>query len=126
MLASYARYFALVRSQEEALEAEDLDRFQDLALEREAIQDDLGDQPVHLPDPEAWDMETQEYLETVYDGFRQAVLRDRRIRAHLQTLKKKTGAEFSEVGSRGKKVKGYLETGGAVAESRPSRFNVRL
>ena len=51
LLANYVKYAALVRFQEEALEEEDLDRFEDLAEAREAMQEELGDEPPPFPDP---------------------------------------------------------------------------
>ena len=125
LLASYARYATLVRSQEEALDRDDMDRFEDLARAREEIQEELGDGPPPFPEEEELDSETKRYLERVWENFKDALLRDVRLRARLQKMKKDASTNLKTVEGRGDQAKGYLAGDEANSGERVNKLNVR-
>lgn len=126
LLANYVRYATLVRSQEEALEEEDLDRFQDLAEAREAIQEEMGTVPPSFPEEEELDAESRQYLERIYENFRDTLLRDTRLRARLQQMKKDASQSLTTVEGRGRQLKGYLAREEDKTGEGSSRLNVRF
>lgn len=126
LLANYVKYAALVRFQEEALEEEDLDRFEDLAEARGAIQEELGDEPPPLPDPARLDVQSREYLEKVYENFRDAIQRDTKLQTRLKKLKKEASGDLESVNGRDEQLKGYLKRDEVDTGNRRSRLNVRL
>ena len=111
---------------EEALEAEDLDRFQDLAEAREAIQEELGTVPPSFPEEEELDSESRQYLERIYENFRDTLLRDTRLRARLQQMKKDASQKVTTVEGRGRQLKGYLAREEDKTGEGSSRLNVRF
>jgi len=126
ILANYVKYAALVRFQEEALEEEDLDRFEDLAEAREAIQEELGTDPSSLPDPAKLDAENREYFEKVYESFRDAMRRDTGLQTRLKRLKKETSTDLESMNGRDEQLKGYLKRDEVNSGKRSGRLNVRL
>ncbi len=125
LLASYARYATLVRSQEEALDQDDMDRFENLARAREEIQEELGDGPPPFPEVEELDSEAKRYLERVWENFRDALLRDTRLRARLQRMKKDASTNLKTVEGRGDQAKCYLAGDEANSGERVNKLNVR-
>lgn len=125
LLATFARYATLVRFQEAALENEDMDRFEDLAKAREAIQEEIGSGPPSIAAIDDLDSESQEYLEQVYEEFRDALLRDVRIRGMLQKMKKDATGSIKTVEGRGGQAKEYLSGEETNSGDRPSQLNIR-
>jgi hypothetical protein len=126
VLANYVRYMALIRFQEEALEEEDLDRFETLAEARGVLQEELGAGPPAFPDGEELDQERRDYLEGIYEHLRESVQRDARLQLRLKELKQGVSRDLEGMKGRDKKLKGYLEKDEAVTGERESRLNVRL
>ena len=126
LLAGYVRYAALIQFQEEALEEEDLERFHELARERDVLQEELGEAPIGRMEAETLDAENRERLDRVHAALREAVLRDSRIRARLQAMKRGTSKEAGTAQHRAHKLKGYLERDEVGSGGRSRRLNVRL
>lgn len=126
LLASYVKYAALVQFQEEALEEEDLDRYDDLAEAREALQEELGDEPPPFPDPDRLDAENREYFERVYESFRDALERDTQLQTRLKRLKKEASTDLEGMKGRDEQLKGYLKGDEATTGHRKGRLNVRM
>jgi methylmalonyl-CoA mutase N-terminal domain/subunit len=126
LLALYARYTELIRDQEEALDLENLERFEELARAREAVQEEVE---AVFQDPgrgAGSSHGAEEDLEALYDTLKEAVRRDRRLRERLQTMKRSASKSMDQVEGRGKGAKGYLARDAAAARDGSSRLNVRL
>ncbi len=126
LLAIYARYATLVRHQEEALEAEDLQRFEDLARARKAIQEELGAGPPPPAEDEEPDQQTRALLERIHEELREAGMRDARLMSRLQEMKRDAREHVRTVDGRGKPLDGYLAGEKASRGEGRARLNVRL
>ena len=123
-LAAYARYVALVRAQEEALEEGDLERHAELGEAREEIQSELGAAPSeHELSVASRDPEARALLEGTLSSLRSALARDERMRRNLASLRNETGGKIRTMGARRCQVHNYLQGSGAVTEPRESKLN---
>lgn len=125
-LEAYARYAALVRGQEEALENDDLERFREMAEAREEIQRELGAGPHQFPEEGELDPENLELLRRVHADLRDAQSRDLRLRARLRDLRKSTSGEVRTVADRGGQIRQYLVGDNNPEDDSPARLNIRL
>jgi hypothetical protein len=107
-------------------EEEDLDRFEELAREREEIQEEVGSGPPIVMPKDYLDPEDQEFLEKVHEEIRDALLCDARIRDRLQKLKKTASTDIKTMEGRGGQAKEYLTGEDARSTDRPHQLNVRL
>jgi hypothetical protein len=125
-LSNYVKYAALVKYQEEALEDEDLDRFEDLADARAAIQKELGQEPAPRPELETLDPKTRECFERAYENFREAVERDVRLQSRLTEMKQAASTEMEQANGRDQQLKEYLVRDEVPAGKSKGRLNIRL
>lgn len=126
LLARYVRYAALIEFQEEALEEEDLERFHELAREREELQKELDEAPGSGIEPASPDPGHREHLDRLYAALKEAVSADARLRARLQEMKRGTSKEVGAAQGRARELRGYLERDEVGSGSRSKRLNVRL
>ncbi len=123
-LSSYARYVALIKAQEEALEEGDLERHESLAKARQELQDELGELPSReelaaaSSDPEA-----RTLMETTLSSLRSAMARDERMRSVLKELRDDTGGRIRTMARRKKPVERYLAGGGPGGDRQSPRVN---
>jgi hypothetical protein len=108
-LRLYARYAALTAEQESALEADDLQRFAELATERDVVRGEV--ERLGAPDPSA---EGSRILEPALDA-------ERRIQRRLADLRNRTAAEIRELDRRDGGTRGYVRT--LESDARP-RANI--
>ena len=125
ILTRYVRYATLIRYQEEALDREDLDRFEELAQARDALQEELKGAPP-IPDPDELDPDCREYLDRILENFRDTLHLDARLRARLQKMKNEASLNLKTMDGRGGQVRGCLEGDENKLGKQSGRFNVRL
>ena len=122
-LATLRRYAVLVLHQAEALEDENLERFEALAAERARIQEALdGDVPDWTG---AGSPAMARQIAQVRQALEAAQAADRAIQASLGHLRKSTAGEIRSMGAREPKLRRYLEEDGPGGTGR-SRINIKL
>lgn len=117
-LSGYLRHASLVAEQEEALDRGDQARFEALALEIGAIQDEIG-LPDQNPRPHPDGARPEDESDTV-DLLRATLARSERIHARLMSMKRTQAESIRKVSQRGPKARRYLvetaRSGDAVAK----------
>jgi hypothetical protein len=118
-LEVYSRYAAVVRAQEEAIQAGDLERFTELGEVRQGLQEELDadssgeDLEEALGSPEG-----RALMEQVRTSLQSALARDQRIRKALGGLRGDLAGSLRSMESRRGQVGSYLELQ-EVGEGRP-------
>lgn len=105
-LSGYLRHAALVAEQEEALDRGDQPRFEELALEISAIQDEIG-LPDHDARPHPDGARPEEESDAV-DLLRGTLARSERIHARLMSMKRTQAESIRQVSQRRPQARTYL------------------
>ena len=123
----YARYTALVGMQEEVLDENDLDRFSELAEEKDTLQNELDASPVPtLPPLAHLEPDVARLVEEAAARLREAIAAEGRIGQRLHELRDETAQEIRNMDARESGVRSYVMR--SQPESRPpsARIDVRL
>lgn len=102
-LEQYQRYASLMVDQERALAAEDLDRFQELAVELEQLRAHIGS--LDGGDASSMDESSRQELSETLEG---AMDTSRRIQERLTALRSAGAAQIKQVGRRAPEARRYL------------------
>ena len=123
-LEALRRYATLVIHQARALEDDDLDRFQELADEREVLQEALDDaEPVELGLDSPG---VQQLLNRAGTELRAAAEADASILARLGRTRRETATDIRAMEARGPQVRRYLREEESGRVTGRSRINIRL
>ncbi len=123
-LEAYARYAAVVRAQEEAIETGDLERFTELGEARQGLQEELDADASGEDLEEAMGSpEGRALVEGVRTSLQSALARDQRIRKALGGLRGDLAGSLRSMESRRGQVGSYLELQEVGEDRPPPRVN---
>jgi hypothetical protein len=115
-LARYLRYADLVAEQERALDAEEMERFEQIA-------DDIARLRAEIGAPGAGAPATDGDVQAAADALRSALATNRRIQGRLSTLRSENAALIKNVSRRRPQTRRYLAD---ADEAPPAHVDVKL
>jgi len=125
-LAVYRRYADVVRAQLRALQEEDVSRFQELAEDRQKIQDELGQDAPGIPASGESEADGQVLVDGVRDELEEVLALDRDIQNRLVRMRGKVAAQLRDISTRKGSAKAYLTRDSLSEVKGNARLNVRL
>ncbi len=125
-LAAYARIAELVLEQETALEADDLERFQELTQAVTELRERMGSGPLQpMGSPGSTGLKG-DHADEAARLIRETLARSQGIRARLATLRQEAGTKIRRIGAGRATGRRYLEAAGAGPSSSSPRVDVKL
>jgi len=125
-LAVYRRYAAIVREQFRALEEEDLSRFEELATDRQKIQDEMGQDAPGIPAPGQSDPEGAVMVDGIRNELEEVLALDREIQSRLVGMRGNLVTQMRDISSRKGSAREYLSHEPPPEPEQRTRLNVRL
>jgi len=130
-LTAYTRIAELVRAQEAALDADDLDRFHELAADVFRLQASMGETTLRATSPSetggASEPTGQAQAATEAARILQDTLeRSERIRMRLADLRQGVGEDIRRLAAGRSPGRRYMEAAGSLAAPSASRLDVKL